>query len=100
MKKLVINLEEKTNKIREVLKRLDLSICEKVIFIYLLIFSENNSVKISRYELSKNIGISNLTLGKYLSLLKSKKLIYKKQVRADGRYSANQYSFSEEERSD
>lgn len=88
------------NKIKEVLKRLDLGICEKVIFIYLLIFSENNSVKISKHELSKNIGISNLTLGKYLSLLKTKKLIYKKQVRADGRYSANQYSFSEEERSD
>ena len=88
------------NKIKEVLKRLDLGICEKVIFIYLLIFSENNSVKISRYELSRNLRISNLTLGKYLSLLKTKKLIYKKQVRADGRYSANQYSFSEEERSD
>ncbi len=87
------------NRIKEVLKRLDLGICEKVIFIYLLIFSENNSVKISRGELSKNLGISNLTLGKYLSLLKTKKLIYKKQVRADGRYSANQYSFSEEERS-
>ena len=88
------------NKIKEVLKRLDLGIYEKVIFIYLLIFSENNSVKISRYELSRNLRISNLTLGKYLSLLKTKKLIYKKQVRADGRYSANQYSFSEEERSD
>ena len=96
----MINLEEKINKIKEVLKRLDLSICEKVIFIYLLIFSENNSVKISRYELSRNLRISNLTLGKYLSLLKTKKLIYKKQVRADGRYSANQYSFLEEERSD
>lgn len=97
---MVINLEEKINKIKKVLKRLDLGICEKVIFIYLLIFSENNSVKISRCEFSKNIGISNLTLGKYLSLLKTKKLIYKKQVRAGGRYSANQYSFSEEERSD
>ena len=93
-------MKEKISKIKEILKRCDLCVCEKVIFIYLLIFSENNSVKISRYELSKNIGISNLTLGKYLSLLKSKKLIYKKQVRADGRYSANQYSFSEEERSD
>lgn len=44
----------------------------------------------------KDLGISNLTLGKYLNYLSDKKLIYKKQVRANGRFTANEYSFLEE----
>jgi len=100
MKKLVINLKEKISKIKEILKRCDLCVCEKVICIYLLCFSEDNTIKVSRHKISKDLGISNLTLGKYLSYLKDKKVIFKKQIRADGRFSANEYSFSEEKRSD
>ena len=44
----------------------------------------------------KDLGISNLTLGKYLNYLSDKKLIYKKQVRANGRFAANEYSLLEE----
>ena len=98
--KLVIKLEEKISKIKEVLKRFDLSMCEKVILIYLISFSEKDTIRISRHEILKDIGISNLTLGKYLKYLSDKKLICKKQIRADGRFSANEYSFSEEKRSD
>ena len=94
--KLVIKLKEKISKIREILKCWDLCIAEKIIFIYLLSFSNEGVIKISRYEIMKDLGISNLTLGKYLNYLSDKKLIYKKQVRANGRFSANEYSFLEE----
>ena len=40
---LVNELEEKINKIKEILKRLDLCIDEKVIFIYLIDFLRNKS---------------------------------------------------------
>ena len=96
----MIKLEEKISKIKKVLKRWDLCIAEKIIFIYLLSFSNEVVIKISRYEIMKDLGISNLTLGKYLNYLSDKKLIYKKQVRANGKFSANEYSFSEEKRSD
>ena len=66
---LVNELEEKINKIKEILKRLDLCIDEKVIFIYLI--------------------------GKYLKYLKDKKLIFKNQIRENGKFSTNEYSFSE-----
>ncbi|MDO4199966.1 MAG: hypothetical protein Q4D57_04360 [Clostridia bacterium] len=89
-------MEEKISKIKKALKRDDLGMCEKVIFIYLVGFSENNVIRISRHEILKDLGISNLTLGKYLNYLSDKKLIYKKQVRANGRFSANEYSFLEE----
>jgi len=89
-------LEEKISKIKKVLKRWDLCIAEKIIFIYLLSFSNEGVIKISRYEIMKDLGISNLTLGKYLNYLSDKKLIYKKQVRANGRFTANEYSFLEE----
>ena len=89
-------MEEKISKIKKVLKRWDLCIAEKIIFIYLLSFSNEGVIKISRYEIMKDLGISNLTLGKYLNYLSDKKLIYKKQVRANGKFSANEYSFSEE----
>ena len=91
---------EKANKIREILKSWNLCICEKVILIYLLCFSEKNTIKISRSKISKDLGISNLTLGRYLKYLTDKKLIFKKRIRKCGRFSANEYSFSEEERSD
>lgn len=84
----MIKLEEKISKIKEILKRWDLCVSEKGV------------IKVSRHEISKDIGISNLTLGKYLNYLSDKKLIYKKQGRANGRFSANEYSFSEEKRSD
>ena len=93
-------MEEKISKIKKVLKRWDLCIAEKIIFIYLLSFSNEGVIKISRYEIMKDLGISNLTLGKYLNYLSDKKLIYKKQVRANGRFTANEYSFLEEKRSD
>lgn len=89
-------MEEKIGKIKKVLKRWDLCIAEKIIFIYLLSFSNEGVIKISRYEIMKDLGISNLTLGKYLNYLSDKKLIYKKQVRANGRFTANEYSFLEE----
>ena len=89
-------MEEKISKIKKVLKRWDLCIAEKIIFIYLLSFSNEGVIKISRYEIMKDLGISNLTLGKYLNYLSDKKLIYKKQVRANGRFAANEYSFLEE----
>ncbi|MBQ6143359.1 MAG: hypothetical protein IJI84_02565 [Clostridia bacterium] len=89
-------MEEKISKIKKVLKRWDLCIAEKIIFIYLLSFSNEGVIKISRYEIMKDLGISNLTLGKYLNYLSDKKLIYKKQVRANGRFTANEYSFLEE----
>jgi len=92
----VIKLEEKISKVKKVLKRWDLCIAEKIIFIYLLSFSNEGVIKISRYEIMKDLGISNLTLGKYLNYLSDKKLIYKKQVRANGRFTANEYSFLEE----
>ena len=91
---------EKANKIREILKSWNLCVCEKVILIYLLCFSEKNTIKISRSKISKDLGISNLTLGRYLKYLTGKKLIFKKRARKCGRFSANEYSFSEEERSD
>ncbi len=94
--KLVIKLEEKISKIKEILKRWDLCVSEKIILIYLINFSEKGVIKVSRHEISKDIGISNLTLGKYLNYLSDKKLIYKKQVRANGRFAANEYSFLEE----
>ena len=89
-------MEEKISKIKKVLKRWDLCIAEKIIFIYLLSFSNEGVIKISRHEIMKDLGISNLTLGKYLNYLSDKKLIYKKQVRANGKFSANEYSFLEE----
>lgn len=89
-------MEEKISKVKKVLKRWDLCIAEKIIFIYLLSFSNEGVIKISRYEIMKDLGISNLTLGKYLNYLSDKKLIYKKQVRANGRFTANEYSFLEE----
>ena len=89
-------MEEKISKIKKVLKRWDLCIADKIIFIYLLSFSNEGVIKISRYEIMKDLGISNLTLGKYLNYLSDKKLIYKKQVRANGRFTANEYSFLEE----
>ena len=98
--KLVIKLEEKISKIKGILKSWDLCVSEKIILIYLINFSEKSVIKVSRHEISKDIGISNLTLGKYLNYLSDKKLIYKKQGRANGRFSANEYSFSEEKRSD
>lgn len=98
--KLVIKLKEKISKIKEILKRWDLCVSEKVILIYLISFSEKDVIKVSRNKISKDIGISNLTLGKYLNYLSDKKLIYKKQVRSGGRFSANEYSFLEEKRSD
>ena len=92
---LVNELEEKINKIKEILKRLDLCIDEKVIFIYLISFSKDNIIKISRYKILGDLGISNLTLGKYLKYLKDKKLIFKNQIRKNGKFSTNEYSFSE-----
>jgi len=89
-------LEEKISKIKKVLKRDDLGMCEKVIFIYLVSFSENNIIRISRYEILKDLGISNLTLGKHLNCLSDKKLVYRKQIRTNGRFTANEYSFLEE----
>ncbi len=97
--RLVIKLEGKIIKINEVLKRWDLCFAEKIIFIYLLSFSNEGVIKISRYEIMKDLGISILTLGKYLNYLADKKLIYKKQTRAGGRFSANEYSFLKEKRS-
>ena len=91
---LVNELEEKINKIKEILKRLDLCIDEKVIFIYLISFSKDNIIQISRYEILGDLGISNLTLGKYLKYLKDKKLIFKNQIRENGKFSTNEYSFS------
>jgi predicted DNA-binding transcriptional regulator len=92
----MIKLEEKISKIKKVLKRDDLGMCEKVIFIYLVSFSENNIIRISRYEILKDLGISNLTLGKHLNCLSDKKLVYRKQIRTNGRFTANEYSFLEE----
>lgn len=89
-------MEEKISKIKKVLKRDDLGMCEKVIFIYLVSFSENNIIRISRYEILKDLGISNLTLGKHLNCLSDKKLVYRKQIRTNGRFTANEYSFLEE----
>ena len=83
-------MEEKISKIKKVLKRDDLGMCEKVIFIYLASFSENNIIRISRYEILKDLGISNLTFGKYLSYLSDKKLIFKNQIRKNGRFSLNE----------
>lgn len=87
---------EKENKVREILKSWNLCICEKIILIYLLCFSEKNIIKISRNRISKDLGISNLTLGRYLKYLKDKKLIFKKRTRKGGRFSTNEYSFLEE----
>ena len=89
-------MEEKISKIKEILKRWDLCVSEKIILIYLISFSGKGVIKVSRHEISKDIGISNLTLGKYLNYLSDKKLIYKKQVRVNGRFTANEYSFLEE----
>ena len=89
-------MEEKISKIKKVLKRDDLGMCEKVIFIYLVSFSENNVIRISRHEILKDLGISNLTLGKHLNCLSDKKLVYRKQIRTNGRFTANEYSFLEE----
>ena len=88
-------MEEKISKIKKVLKRWDLCIAEKIIFIYLLSFSNEGVIKISRYEILGDLGISNLTLGKYLKYLKDKKLIFKNQIRENGKFSTNEYSFSE-----
>ena len=61
----------------------------------LISFSKDNIIKISRYEILGDLGISNLTLGKYLKYLKDKKLIFKNQIRENGKFSTNEYSFSE-----
>ena len=81
--------EELRKKIKKIYGDKEIQIGAKVTYIYILIFL--NDKKINRVNLSKELTISNSTLGNHLKILEKKGYIRIERKRKKGKYQNNKY---------